>query len=329
MTLRLESPFAQRFADTAAAAVDADPVAADDPIALRAVLAGLRGSFQSLVVPLSVVKSHFTTSSFDGAEITLRWYRAHDAFPGSAVVYLHGGGMIAGSAELYEPLVRAYVEWTGVPFLSVDYRLAPEQRGEVLAEDGFAGLTWLHDHAPDLGIDPSRIAVMGDSAGGGVAAGVAILARDRSVPVARQILVYPILDDRNTTPDEDLLALPTVWSYEFNRTGGAALLGDEVGTDRVTAIAAPGRNSNFAGLAPPLSKWVSWTSSAKKAFGTRRASGRRESRRSCTSQPERRTDTSLCSSAPRWENAGSRTRSASSPPCKRSAPQSIRVEESI
>jgi acetyl esterase/lipase len=137
-----------------------------------------------------------------------------------------------------------------VPFLSVGYRLAPEATSATgLAEDVLTALTWLARHADDLGVDPARAAVMGDSGGGGPTAGAAILARDRNVPLARQILVYPMLDDRNTTPGPIPAAFLT-WSYDNNYTGWHALLGDAIGGDTVSPVAAPGRLKDFSGLAP-------------------------------------------------------------------------------
>jgi acetyl esterase/lipase len=184
----------------------------------------------------------------DGASIRLRWYVRDETESASAVVYLHGGGMICGSVDLYEPFVARYVASAGVPMLAVDYRVAPEYPHPIPVEDCFAGLCWLRDHAEELAIDPDRIAVMGDSAGGGLAAGVALLARDRAVPLARQVLVYPMLDDRNS-PDPALVPL-SGRSYGDNRIGWLALLGDAFDTDTVSSYAAPAREQNLAGLAP-------------------------------------------------------------------------------
>ncbi|MGH9070926.1 MAG: alpha/beta hydrolase fold domain-containing protein, partial [Acidimicrobiales bacterium] len=108
---------------------------------------------------------------------------------------------------------------------------------------------WLSDHAADLGVNRSRIGHMGDSGGGGPTAGAAILARDRNVPLAKQILVYPMLDHRNTTPGSVPTELLT-WGYDNNYTGWATLLGDGLGADDVSPIAAPARLLDFAGLAP-------------------------------------------------------------------------------
>jgi acetyl esterase/lipase len=194
------------------------------------------------------VKAYSTTAP-DGAAIELRWYTRNDEAPGSAVVFAHGGGMVLGNLDVYDAVCARYVDTTGVPFLSVGYRLAPEATGTSLAEDTFAGLRWLLDHAAELGVDPGRVAIMGDSAGGGIAAGVAILARDRGVALARQILVYPMLDDRSLTPDP-LLEPWLTWDYDGNFTGWSALLGDELGSETVSPVAAPARLTDFAGLAP-------------------------------------------------------------------------------
>jgi acetyl esterase/lipase len=205
----------------------------------------------TIVPPAPNVRStsFHTTTTDDGASIELRWYTKDRTNPGSAVVYLHGGGLIIANVDLYGPWVSWHVEMTGVPFLSVEYRLAPEATGTTPAEDAFAGLTWLIDHAPELGVDPGRIAIMGDSAGGGIAAGAAILARDRRVPLARQILVYPMLDDRELTPQPEIEPFLT-WTHDNNYTGWHALLGDDVGGPNVDPIAAPARLTDFTGLAP-------------------------------------------------------------------------------
>ena len=99
--------------------------------------------------------------------------------------------------------------------MSIDYRLAPEHTHPTLVEDCYAGMVWLRDHAGDLGVDPKRIAVYGESAGGGLAAATALLARDRMFepPLAKQVLIYPMLDDRNTVPDEKLVPF-MFWSYD-------------------------------------------------------------------------------------------------------------------
>jgi acetyl esterase/lipase len=185
----------------------------------------------------------------DGMSILARWYVKAGRSPGSAVVYLHGGGMVAGSVQLYDKIVAKYVQDTGIPFLSVDYRLSPEFPGTTLAEDGHAALSWLVRRAVQFGVDPARIAIMGDSGGGGVAAGVAIAARDGGTPVAKQILIYPMLDDRNIDPDPQLIPFAS-WTYDHNYTGWHAVLGDDLGKEGASPLAAPARLTDFTGLAP-------------------------------------------------------------------------------
>jgi acetyl esterase/lipase len=208
-------------------------------------------AYMSAITPASrgVTRTSYCATAPDGARIELRWYQRRDERPGPAVVYAHGGGMVLGSLDSYDTLLDWYVSATGVPFLSVAYRLAPESRGTALAEDVYCAVTWLREHAGELGVADDRIAVMGDSGGGAPAAGTAILARDRGVPLARQILIYPMLDDRNTEPGTGLDAVAT-WTYDSNWTAWTAVLGRDRGTAGVPPVAAPARLEDAAGLAP-------------------------------------------------------------------------------
>lgn len=251
MSYTLDPELAPAMAALAAQAAGVPRPARGDWQAVRAAASAGLAYMASITPPSSgVTTTSFSTATSDGAtEIELRWYTAETS-PGSAVIYTHGGGMLAGSVDLYNEVLSWYVANSGVPFLSVDLRLAPEATSATsLAEDVFTGLTWLVDHASELGIDPSRIAVMGDSGGGGPTAAAAILARDRGVPVAKQILVYPMLDDRNTTPGQIPAELLT-WGYDNNYTGWVTLLGEELGADDVSPVASPARLRDFAGLAP-------------------------------------------------------------------------------
>ena len=196
------------------------------------------------------VERHALTAA-DGAPLDMSWYHTSEEQPGSAVLYLHGGGMIFGLEHIgamYDLAVRDYVATSGVPMLVVDYRIAPEHPHPTPVEDCYAALRWLAENAATLGVDPARIGVMGDSAGGGLAAGVSLLARDRGgPPIAQQLLIYPMLDDRTHTPDPQLLPFLT-WTYDDNVTGWAALLGDSAGTDGVSPYAAPARATDLTGL---------------------------------------------------------------------------------
>ncbi len=188
----------------------------------------------------------------DGATLDLTWYHPSggDA-PGSAALYLHGGGMIFGLEHigaLYDLVVREYVAASGVPMLVVDYRVAPEHPHPTPVEDCYGALVWLAAHAADLGVDVARLAVMGDSAGGGLAAGVSLMARDRGGPaISQQVLIYPMLDDRPATPDPQMQPFLT-WTYDDNVTGWGALLGVGAGGDEVSPYAAPARADDLAGL---------------------------------------------------------------------------------
>jgi acetyl esterase/lipase len=221
-----------------------------DAFALRAAIDTETDAAFDLLPPFEAVSatSHVVDVA-EGAQIELRWYTTADVQPGAGVVYVHGGGLIGGTLDNYEPSIKFFVDLTGVPFLHVGYRLAPEHHGTVPATDAVTGIRWLIDHHEELGVDVSRIGLMGDSGGGAVAAGAAILARDEGIALSRQILIYPMLDDRNVDPDPHLADLVT-WTYDNNFTGWDALLGDQRGTDAVPAAAAPARLEDFTGLAP-------------------------------------------------------------------------------
>ncbi|OBB57127.1 alpha/beta hydrolase [Mycobacterium sp. 852013-51886_SCH5428379] len=202
-----------------------------------------------------VAVDDYTLTTDDGAELPLRWYRpTGTAMPGSAWLYVHGGGMILGMEHvgvLYDVVVREYVAASGVPALTVDYRVAPEHPDPTPVEDCYAALKWLAEQAGTLGVDPDRIAVGGDSAGGGLTAGVALLARDRGGPsIALQLLIYPMLDDRTTHPDPQLPPELLFWNYDDNITGWSALLGDRAGGPDVSPYAAPARMADLTGLPP-------------------------------------------------------------------------------
>lgn len=200
--------------------------------------------------PITDVATQEFSLTYDGGTLGLRWYRRTGAAaPGSAALYLHGGGMIMDwrhLGPLYDAAVRGYVAASGVPMLVVDYRVAPEFPHPTPLHDCYAALRWLSEHAGELGVDASRLAVMGDSAGGGLAAGVALLARDRGGPaIAAQLLIYPMLDDRTREAGAAGATLLT-WSYDDNVTGWTALLGD----DGADGYAAPARADDLAGLPP-------------------------------------------------------------------------------
>jgi acetyl esterase/lipase len=189
----------------------------------------------------------------DGApEVPVRIYRPVDmaaALPG--LFWIHGGGMVLGSLAMDDHNLQHVVDTVGCVAVSVEYRLAPEQPFPAPVEDCYAALKWMHQHAAELGVDPTRIAVGGASAGGGLAAGLVLLARDRGeVPVAFQWLIYPMLDDRNRTPSSHAITDPRVWNRESNLFGWRAYLGVEPGSEDVSPYAAPARATDLSNLPP-------------------------------------------------------------------------------
>lgn len=169
-----------------------------------------------------------------------------------AILHTHGGGFVAGKARdgiAYLQKIAAELDCT---IVTVDYRLAPETTYAGSVADNYAALVWLHGHAHDLGIDASRIAVMGESAGGGHAALLALKARDEGVvPLVAQILAAPMLDDRTgtvTTPAAPIGEL--VWTAAGNRFGWASFLGQQPGTSTVPSAAVPARRNDLRGLPP-------------------------------------------------------------------------------
>lgn len=158
-----------------------------------------------------------------------------------------------GSVQMFaKPLARLVSE-TSVSIFSVDYRLAPENTGTIPVEDCFASLIWLQQNAQKHNIDPARIALFGESAGGGLAAGVTLMARDRNIqpPIAKQILIYPMLDDRNMTGNEAIEPL-AFWKTQDNIVAWTALLGDKAGKPDadVSPYTAPARAERLAGVPP-------------------------------------------------------------------------------
>ena len=215
---------------------------------LRELAEPLYAEMRTLPVAEGVTMEDFAVPMADGAVIRARLYRMTGSEATSAVIYVHGGGMILMGIDEMDSDLSRYVSLSGVPFFSVEYRLAPENP-RPLAEDVFDSYCWLREHAPELGLDPDRIAIMGDSGGAGVTAGAAILLRDRNVPLAMQILVYPMLDDR-TEVDPEVDPLLNGWSSGNNIMAWKTVLDERYRTDDVLPCEAPGRKGDFAGLAP-------------------------------------------------------------------------------
>ena len=183
--------------------------------------------------------------------VPVRVHRAKDAqglLP--AIVTIHGGGYVIGSSDMDSPLLDRWCPSLGVVGVSVEYRLAPETPYPGPLDDCYAALRWTYDKAAELGIDQNRIGVYGLSAGGGLAAALALLARDRGeVPLAFVLLDCPMLDDRQQTPSMQSEGL-YVWSGASNEFGWRSYLGDLYGSDHIPPYAAAAREADLAGLPP-------------------------------------------------------------------------------
>ncbi|MBN3827738.1 alpha/beta hydrolase [Burkholderia sp. Ac-20384] len=173
------------------------------------------------------------------------------ARPLPAIVHMHGGGYVRGAAKDLETVHRSVVTQLGCALISIDYRLAPETVFPGAIEDCYAALAWVFRQADALGIDAARIGVAGESAGGGLAAALALLARDRGeYRLAFQHLIYPMLEDRTCTRAPHPHAGEFVWHAANNRFGWSALLGHAPGVDGVSPYAAAARATQLAGLPP-------------------------------------------------------------------------------
>jgi acetyl esterase/lipase len=185
----------------------------------------------------------------DGSRLRVRIYRPDAAGRLPAVVYFHGGGWVVGSIESHDPLCRALAARTPCVVVSVDYRLAPEHRFPAAVDDAWEATLWVAANAAEVGADPARIAVAGDSAGGNLAAVVALRARERGLPLALQVLIYPVIDHDLDSPGYrehgsglNLSRAKMEWYWR-------QYLGDADGFD---PDASPIRATEHAGLAPAL-----------------------------------------------------------------------------
>lgn len=170
---------------------------------------------------------------------------------GPGIFHTHGGGMIIGDRFVGLGQILPWIIEHDAVAVTVEYRLAPEFPDPYPVEDCYAGLVWTADHAAELGIDPDRLIIAGASAGGGLAAGTALLARDRRGPaLAGQVLIYPMLDDRDATVSTAQIDGVGVWDRTSNLTGWTALLGARRGTEDVSIYAAPARATDLSGLPP-------------------------------------------------------------------------------
>jgi len=204
-------------------------------------------------VPDDIVVEDVTAPGRDGASrVSLRIYRPLElAVPAPALFWTHGGGFIQGTPSQDEAANIAFARELGITVAAVRYRLAPEHPFPAAIDDIYAGLSWLFDEAEARGIDRSRIAIGGASAGGGLTAALALVAHDRDeVRPAFQLLVYPMLDDRTVLRTDIDPRRLRMWSPGSNRFGWASYLGRRPGSPDVSPYEAPARRDDLSGLPP-------------------------------------------------------------------------------
>jgi acetyl esterase/lipase len=209
----------------------------------------------SMVVPLVpdvAVTQHRIKGVPDSPEVGVYVVNAQPGACRPGILHMHGGGFTSSSARSSVPLLQETAQAIDCTIVSVDFRNAPETRYEGSLEDNYAALRWMQAHAEELGIDDGRIALMGESGGGGHAALLAIAARDRGeIPVLFQMLIYPMIDDRTGSSRPMPSHLGAFgWNADANRFGWRCFLGQEPGTDDVPATAVPARVTSVAGLPP-------------------------------------------------------------------------------
>ena len=195
--------------------------------------------------------THHEAMGADGRTVRMVLLRPRDRPVTVPIIYhVHGGGMVVGSAYDILPQMAELASEVGAAVASVEYRLAPEHPYPAAIEDVYTGLVWLSTDAASLGLDPARVIVHGVSAGGGLAAGCALLARDRNGPeLLGQMLIYPMLDDRNDSDSARQMAGAGAWDRTANATGWSLYLGDRA-RDDVPIYAAPARADDLSNLPP-------------------------------------------------------------------------------
>lgn len=223
------------------------PITADNLPQIRAQRALL---LQDVELSDAVERTDHTFPGLAGGpEVTVRVHRPKKGDgPLPCIYWVHGGGYIIGSYEMEDLRFDRWCQSLNCVGVAVEYRLAPETPYPGPLDDCYAGLVRTFEHAEELGIDRERLGIGGASAGGGLAAGLALLARDRGeVPVAFQLLVYPMIDDRMETVSSSW-DVP-VWPPASNRFGWDSYLGNLAG-GKAPAYAVPARATDLAGLPP-------------------------------------------------------------------------------
>ena len=212
------------------------------------------GLLELFPLPPSQSGVDFEEQIADGVRLLLYHPDKRGNAPISAIYFIHPSGFISGAPEMFMAANKALAQRHGALVVTVQYRLAPESTFPSPLQDAYVGLAWLFQHAERLGVDRNRIVVMGESAGGGLAAMLALLARDRGeYALAGQVLLYPMLDPRTGT-DAAPVHNPTtgrfVWTERHNRFAWSALRGTQPIDDVWLTYFSPAEMADFAGLPP-------------------------------------------------------------------------------
>jgi len=202
----------------------------------------------SVLVPADVrIEERRVPGPAGAPEVLVRIYRPSVEGPAPGIFAIHGGGMCFGSCDANHGQSVAFCASLGAVVVSVQYRLAPEHPYPAAPEDCYAALTWMAAHTDELGVDPERIAIYGESAGGGLTIATALMARDRGGPkLSYMMAIYPMIDDRNETPSSHEIVGVGLWDRDTNAMGWAAYLGGQP----ADGYAAPTRCEDLSGLPP-------------------------------------------------------------------------------
>lgn len=226
----------------------------DDIPATRQLLEGLTAAMAGAAPAIEGVLSsdHYVPGPHGAPEVMVRIYQPEtraDTLP--ALLWIHGGGYVLGSVEGDDLKAKSLTLALNCVVASVEYRLAPEHPFPAPVEDCYAALKWLAGNASQFGIDAARIAIGGASAGGGLAAGLGLLVRDRAeFNICYQLLIYPMIDDTNVEQAGPNVPDAPLWTRANNLIGWRSYLGQEPGSDGVSAYAAAFRADDVSGLPP-------------------------------------------------------------------------------
>eukprot|EP00904_Undaria_pinnatifida_P002346 jgi/Undpi1/12111/HiC_scaffold_41.g14084.m1 len=222
--------------------------------ATRAFLSEMTAGMAAQAPPIPGVVStdHMAPGPAGDPDVMVRVYQPENRSGDlPALLWIHGGGYVLGDVDGDDLKAKGFVLGINCVVASVEYRLAPEHPFPAPVEDCYAALKWLAANSAQFGIDPTRIAIGGASAGGGLAACLGLLTRDRGeIDLAYQLLIYPMLDDRNIQQAGDGVPDTPIWSRAHNLIGWRSYLGQEPGGADISPYAAAARAEDVSGLPP-------------------------------------------------------------------------------